>query len=142
LCTLLIVGAILPQPQEKDHDLTLSVSVWNGTDGKGSVAVQKKFHREERGWGTLFTPLGLIPFPGESDFPKQSFSELNDHGCLYNLTQIAQQVATGLAKMIDSKEPEFWTAAPIRPQQPGYIPGTPLTTPPILPPPSETVVPF
>jgi hypothetical protein len=138
ICTLMITPLLLPLPDESDHDLAVSVNVWNDPDGQGGVPVRKKFHREEHSWMSMM-PLGLIPIPGESDFPKELFVEWN--GGYYNVPQVAQQVATALAKMIESKEPEFWTAAPHRTQQPGYAPTTPVTTPPVQPPP-EPITPF
>jgi hypothetical protein len=138
ILTLGISGVILPAPRETDLELTVSTSVWNGTDGPRGAAVRKNFHREERGWFSMFTPLGLITIPGESDFPKkmQAGDPFFD-----NSLQIAQQVATALAKIIESKEPDFWTSSSRRAQQPGYAPVPAHTTAPV-PLPTEPVVPF
>jgi len=144
LCTLLITPLVLPAPIDTDRDLTVSAGVWNGAGAHGSVAVLKKFRREERGWLTVLTPLGLIPVSGTTDFPVEStaFVSGNHFRFFDEMPQISQQVATALAKIITSKEPEFWTAPPSRSQQPGYAPTTPATTPAILPPPSEPITPF
>jgi hypothetical protein len=136
--TLTICGNILPAPRETDLDLTVLTSVWNGVDGPSGAGGRKQFHREERGWFSLFTPLGLITIPGESDFPKAMQA---GNPFLDNSLQIAQQVATALAKIIESKGPDFWTSSSRREQLSGSAPVPAIQSAP-LPPPTEPIQPF
>lgn len=143
LGTLTIVPMILPAPFiDVDRNISVSVGAWNGTDSKGSETVRSVFHRKQIGWGTVLTPLGLIPVPGESDFPKESEAFNMSRYAYDDIPQVAPQVATALAKIVAVKEPEFWTAPPRSVQQPGYSPAGSASAPSVLTLPSETAAPF
>ncbi|MDD3276029.1 MAG: hypothetical protein PHP93_03150, partial [Kiritimatiellales bacterium] len=142
LCTLTLVGTVFPVPMEIDRDMDVSVSPWNGRDGRGSEPVQVNFKREQHMWGSILSPLGLISIPGESDFPKVSEAFNMSRFAYDDAPQVAQQVATAVAKMVITKDSAYWTA-PSRwtgsPASPGIIPATALEA---LPLPTQTVAPF
>lgn len=146
--TLTIVPMILPAPfSDADRNITVSAGLWNGTDSKGSATVRSEFHRKQILWGTVLTPLALIPIPGESDFPKESsVFNMSRHG-FDDVPQVAQQTATALAKIVAAKEPDFWTMQPRYAQPTGYssspaATGTPAPAPAALPLPTPTAAPF
>jgi hypothetical protein len=142
LGTLMIVPMILPAPfVDMDRDITVSAGVWNGTDSKGSGTVRSSFHRKHILWGTVLTPLALIPIPGESDFPKESSVFCMSRGGFDDIPQVAQQTATALAKMVVTKDAAYWTAQPRWTGSPASLSNpAPMSAP--LPLPTQTVAPF
>jgi hypothetical protein len=145
LCTLMITPVILPMPSMVEHDLTVSVSASKVTAGEGSTEDRKKFHREVHAWETALTPLGLITVPGESDFPKESRAGDFEPILMrwsYDYEQVAQQMATALAKVIVSKELDFWKDA-LRPAQKQGPSATGATDAPAASPvPTDSPTPF
>jgi hypothetical protein len=143
LCTLTIVGLILPCPDQRDEDFILKMGVWTGREDRQAALLQKKFRREFHGWVSILTPLALIPIPGESDLPKASASLLNIHqGEKIYLQQLASQLATALAETIAAKDPEFWTSQPRMNNPPIFTPTRPNDTPGVIPLPFEPITPF
>jgi hypothetical protein len=111
LCTVCICPIILPLPVDWERDIKVTVGRGTSLATFTNEMGQKQFHREEHGW-MCFNPLGLISYPGESDFPKVS-SAFNMGRYAYNdIPQVAQQVATATAKLISAKDPSFWTTQP------------------------------
>lgn len=138
LCTATIVGTVFPAPSEIDRDLVITVGVWNGKDGIGSAGTSKDFQREQHFWLSLLTPLGLISIPGESDFPKESEAFNMGRFAYDDVPQVAQQVATAVAKLVAAQDADYWTAQPRQYESPAQS----ATTPAALPAPTETVAPF
>jgi hypothetical protein len=143
LGTLMIVGLILPCPDQRDEDFILKVGVWTGREDAKASMLQKNFRREFHGWVSVLTPLALIPVPGESDLPKASASLFNIHqGEQIYLQQLATQLATALAETIVAKDPEFWTAQPRLNNSSIGLPTRTGDSPALIPVPSEIATPF
>lgn len=138
LCTATIVGTVFPVPMEIDRDLEIAVGSWDGRDGIANVPTRKGFQRAQHIWGSLLTPLGLISIPGESDFPKKSEAFNMGRFAYDDVPQVAQQVATAVAKLVVTKDADFWT---VQPRQYGS-PVQPAIPPVAVPLPMETVAPF
>jgi hypothetical protein len=140
LCTLDICGLILPCPGGVDEDFDVRAGVWNGRDGLRGVPLQKNFRREDHFWVSVMTPLALIHMPGASDFPKFSGTVMDIQQQMEtSYQQTAQQVATALAQLVATKEPEFWVVPVGSESSPAALLSTPTTT---LPPPAEPATPF
>jgi hypothetical protein len=141
--TLMIVGLILPCPDQRDEDITLKTGIWTGRENLQTPMLQKNFRREIHGWVSLLTPLGLIEFPGESDLPKASASLFNIHaGEQIYLQQLASQLATALAETITAKDTEFWKSQPLSGPSSTLSPALPVNPPVALPLPTDPVAPF
>ena len=140
--TLTLVPIVFPAPMvQLERDIDVTVGLWNGRDGMGSGTMRKDFHRDEHAWMTLLTPLALITIPGESDFPKTS-TAFNMSRFMYDdVPQVAQQVATALAKLVVTQDSAYWTAQPREQVTPG-VPSALPALPTVLPPPAETAAPF
>lgn len=68
LCTVGIIGGIFPSvPWSTEWQVRIQAE-----DSQGTPILSTKFQAENRGWFSLFTPLGLIAIPGDSDAPKVS----------------------------------------------------------------------
>jgi hypothetical protein len=140
LCTLDICGLILPCPGGVDEDFDVKAGVSNGRGGVGGAPLQKSFRREDHFWVSVMTPSALIHMPGESDFPKFSGTVFNIQEQMEtSYQQTAQQVATALAQLVATKEPEFWVVPVGSESSPATLSSTPTTT---LPPPAEPATPF
>ena len=140
LGTLDICGAIFPCPGQQDDEFAVKTGVWTGDAKLRGAAPQITFHREMHFWLTLFTPLGLITIPGESDFPKTSGTIFDIQGLQNDYCQqIAQQLATVLAKQVTTRDAAYWTAQPLEPY-PSVPAAQPLAPPyPYAPASSPTV---
>ena len=57
---------VLPSPEGRATRYTV-----NAESPCGSSPSPTSFSRHDAGWGTLYTPLGLIPVPGFSDVPRR-----------------------------------------------------------------------
>lgn len=99
-CSVMLVGLIFPCPGEFDYDIDVTVGLWNGRNGMEKGTIRKSFRNEAHTWVSLLTPLGLIPVPGKSDFPKGHREWVPE--------QVAQQIATVIAHLVAAKEPSFW----------------------------------
>jgi len=148
LCTVLITPMILPMPAQMDRTISVDVGVWNGTDSIAGMKLRKEFRREEHAWTSL-TPLALFPIPGESDLPKKSevidasgAKPFKNNVGYYDAPQVAQQVATAIAKLVATKEPEFWTAQPRLNNSSIGLPTRTGETPVAPPIPTDSVTPF
>lgn len=116
LGTLDICGVIFPCPGQQDDAFTVKTGVWNGGARLRSAVPQITFHREMHFWLTVFTPLGLITVPGETDFPKTSGTLFDMQGLQNDYCQqVAQQLATVLAKQVTTQDAAYWTAQPLEP---------------------------
>jgi len=141
--TLMLCGMVFPLPGQSDEDITVGVRVWSGQETLWDAPFQKNFRRENHMWVSIFTPLALITIPGESDFPKMSGTLLDvqaQQETYYQ--QIAQQVATVLAKMVVTKDAAYWAAQPRGQSIPAVVPMRPVATPAPLPAPAQTPAPF
>lgn len=134
---------MLPCPFHMDYEYKTSVKVW--TEGSGLLVpeLSKPFRNEMHQWVSLFSPLALIPVPGETDVPKVS-------GSLFNISRLeklyyegfARQVATATAQLVTKADPGFWTAQPQR-SAPAVLQPSGASAPAgalVLP--TETVAPF
>lgn len=145
LGTLYLSPLIFPTPMiQDDRDIGVTVGLWNGHDGMGSGTIRREFRREEHAWFTIYTPWGLMKMSGESDFPKVSKVMSNGRD-IDSVPQVAQQIATAIAKLIAPKDPAFWTAPAQEPATPaqgqgatGALPALPTA----LPLPTEPAAPF
>jgi hypothetical protein len=137
--TLFMAPYFLPLPTDRDRNMTVAIGTGTGHEGFKNIAFRKEFNRKEHGWFTIFSPLALIAIPGKSDFPKES-TIFNMKGLdLYDdVPQLAQQVATALAKLVATQDAAFWTSQPRTGTSSPLSPTRPVATP--LPP--ETVDPF
>lgn len=142
LCTLTLCPIVFPCPATKDRDIVVLVSPWNGRDTSGREIVQMNFHRKEHWWQTILTPLGLILIPGESDMPKGSSIVNEGPEACDTIPQVAQQVATAIAKLISTKDPAFWTTQPRLNNSSIGLPTRTGDAPGVQPLPSDTVAPF
>lgn len=70
LCTLAILGGIFPLPMEDPGDFTVTVAPFADGHTAGPRLPDCEFRNRAAGWITIFTPFGLIPYPGESDAPQ------------------------------------------------------------------------
>ena len=141
--TLMLCGMVFPCPGQSDEDMTVGVRVWSGQETLWDAPLTKNFRRENHMWVSIFTPLALITIPGESDFPKMSGTILDvqaQQETYYQ--QIAQQVATVLAKMVVTKDAAYWAAQPRGQSIPAVVPMRPVATPAPLPAPAQTPAPF
>jgi hypothetical protein len=148
LCTVLITPMILPMPAQMDRTIGVDVGVWNGKDSIAGMKLRQEFRREEYAWTSL-TPLALFPIPGESDLPKKSEAidasgakPFKNNVGYYDAPQVAQQVATAIAKLVAAKDPEFWTTQPRLNNLSIGLPARTGTAPVVQPLPSDSVAPF
>jgi hypothetical protein len=140
LCTLDICGLILPCPGNVDEAFEVKASVSNGRGGMVGTPLRKSYRREDHFWVSVMTPSALIHMPGESDFPKFSGTVMDIQQQMeMSYQQTAQQVATALAQLVATKEPEFWVVPVGSEISPAALPSTPTST---LPPPAESATPF
>ena len=141
--TLFMAPYFLPLPTDRERDMTVAIGTGANKEGFSNVALRQSFHRSEHGWFSMFTPLGLISIPGASDFSKVSaaFNSEGDDICDM-FPQLAQQVATAIAKQVVTKDAEFWTTQPRQLNSSVLSPGHPVNPPVALPLPTETVTPF
>lgn len=114
LCSALLCGLIFPLPGESDDQFEIKAGVWNGQEGIKGASVKKDFQRTSATWSSAFTPLALITIPGESDFPKESYTEfdIKGHTDAYEVIT-AEQISTALAKSVYEKDPSYWSARPL-----------------------------
>jgi hypothetical protein len=140
--TLFMAPYFLPLPTDRERNMTVAIGTGTSREGFNNVAIRKDFNRKEHGWFTIFSPLALIAIPGESDFPKVSVAFNNKGLDIYDyVPQVAQQVATAIAKLVAAKDSEFWTTQPrlntpsiMLPTQTGDVPvASPLPTDSVAP---------
>lgn len=141
LCTVCICPIILPMPVDWERDLIVTVGRGDSYSDINNIVDKKGFHRDEHGW-MCFNPLGLISFPGESDFPKVSAAFAMGRYAYNDVPQVAQQVATATAKLISTKDPAFWTTQPRLNNSSIGLPTRTGDAPGVQPLPSDTVAPF
>jgi hypothetical protein len=149
LCTIMVTPLIFPMPAQTDRAIGVDVGVWNGTDSIAGMKLRQEFRREEHAW-TSATPLALFPVPGESDLPKEYWGLINadpakpfkNNVGYHDAPQIAQQVATAIAKQIAAKDPEFWAAQPRLNNSSIGLPTRTGETPVAPPIPTDSVTPF
>ena len=79
LYTLLAVGLVpVPAPGANEAG-DFSVRVSADDPGQGVIEYPVvTFQRQNAAWWTVFSPLGLIPVPGQSDVPRSSSTMFND----------------------------------------------------------------
>ena len=138
LCTAFLAGTVFPVPFQTDHDIEIAVGCWNGRGNLNNGAVRENFRREDHGWFSILSPLGLITVPGESDFSKVRTGPNNQRAGYDDVPQIARQIATAVAKLIAAQDPAFWTAPILAPGVPDAVQALPAA----LPVPKEFATPF
>ena len=114
LCTGLLCGLVFPLPGGSEEQFAIKAGVWNGQEGIKGASIKKDFQRTSSIWSSALTPSALITIPGESDFPKWSYTEFNikGHTDAYEVIT-AQQISTALAKSVSDKDLSFWSARPL-----------------------------
>lgn len=114
LSSVMLCGLVFPLPGGSDDQFAIKAGVWNGQEGIKGASVKRDFQRTSATWSSAFTPLALITIPGESDFPKSSYTEFNPRSRINDYELItAQQIATALAKSMADKDSGFWSARPL-----------------------------
>lgn len=69
LLTVCALGGVLPLPVTSSADVQVTV---RHAESRSAPAASHtmQFRRADKGWITIFTPLGIFPYPGHSDFPR------------------------------------------------------------------------
>jgi hypothetical protein len=131
LCTCCVLGGILPSvPWTTEWQIKVGIEDRSGIRNLADV---RAVHR---GWWSLFSPCGLITFPGESDIPAVSTVMTGGPG---QVPEKLQEYV--LQSMVDLLANKLLSGSPL--QSPGKVELlAPQQLPALIPIPSETVNPF
>lgn len=137
ICTLGILGGILPLPVSSSGDITVRA---NRTGSSATPGVMFEFKRADKMWISL-SPLATIPYPAASDVPQAVLTMPADLGesAPEAFTITSESVVEGLVRVLEKNQAVFGTqpppgAASARPEAPrDNPPPTPQNAPTELP---------
>ena len=127
LCTLCVLGGVLPVPVYSDADIAVRVSAADS----GTRAAAFDFKRENRKWRSILTPLALIPYPAHSDFPRSTVVLVPPEDELNAIYDYAlESVVEGVVRTLEKDPGAFGKRLSVpRPPDAPALPGTPDSVP-------------
>ncbi len=152
ICTLCVLGGVLPLPFKEEAQITVSVMP---LEANGAAAQSFAFTRKNNMWITIFTPFGLIPYPARTDIPRSTMAlplmldipaMTKESWRIYGFT--ADCIVEGIIREME-KNPKAFAAArqplppvaspPVSGQPPPNAPPPPIVLPPQPPPTDDQV---